>query len=45
MAQLTRVSAIAAWRMANNAKPPAWNQTNLKAAQYVKAAGALYGAK
>ncbi len=45
MAQLTRVSAIAAWRMANNEKAPAWNQTNPKAAQYVKAAQALNGTK
>ena len=45
MAQLTRVSDIATWRMANNPSAPAWNQTNAKAAQYVKAAEALYGAK
>jgi hypothetical protein len=45
MAQLTRASAIATWRMANNPKAPSWNEANPKAAQYVKAAEALYGTK
>lgn len=45
MAQLTRTSAIAVWRMANNPKPPAWNQSNPKTAEYLKASQALYGAK
>lgn len=45
MAQLTRVSAVAAWRMANRAKPPAWNAANPRTAQYVKASQELYGSK
>lgn len=45
MAQLTRVAAVTAWRISNNPKPPAWNQTNPKTAQYVKAAQALLGSK
>ncbi|HPT26607.1 MAG TPA: M20/M25/M40 family metallo-hydrolase [Bryobacteraceae bacterium] len=45
MAQLTRVAAVTAWRIANNPKPPAWNQSNAKTASYVKAAQALQGVK
>lgn len=45
MAQLTRVSAVATWRMANRAKPPAWNAANPRTAQYVKASQELYGSK
>jgi hypothetical protein len=44
MAQLTRVSAVSAWRMANAAKTPAWNASNPKTAEYVKASRTLYGA-
>jgi len=42
MAQLTRVAALTAWRIANNPKPPAWNQANPKTAPYVNAARALH---
>jgi Zn-dependent M28 family amino/carboxypeptidase len=45
MARMTRVAAITAWRIGNNPKPPAWDQTNPRTAPYVKAAQALYGAR
>ncbi|MBA3976524.1 MAG: aminopeptidase [Candidatus Solibacter sp.] len=45
MARLTRVAAVAALRMANRAKPPAWNAANPRTAQYVKASQELYGSK
>lgn len=45
MAQLTRVAALTAWRIANNPKPPAWNQTNPRTERYVKAAEQLRGAR
>ena len=45
MAQLTRVAAVATYRMANRAKPPAWNAANPRTSQYVKASQALYSAK
>ncbi|MBE0660643.1 MAG: M20/M25/M40 family metallo-hydrolase [Bryobacteraceae bacterium] len=45
MAQLTRVAAVATWRMANRAKPPAWNTANPRTSQYLKASQELYGTK
>jgi Zn-dependent M28 family amino/carboxypeptidase len=45
MAQMTRVVAVGTWRMANRAKPPAWNTANPKTSQYVKASQELYGTK